>query len=229
MWSGPKAGNISWHSLTQQQCTRFMDKILHCAFFWQTEGMGLFSWQWDPEFPVSIEKFLRCSHLLENQPWILTKEAKSCLSDLDGLQLPCLPGIWKNPILLPGVLLSPLKNCWESKVELRAFPLKVLMLKKLGLPLINSVISVNDIPKRFFSWLPLLIVFSLHYQRYFLFPIKSPEVSFSPGWNKEPSDASGGFTWSLLICHTTRCVDVALEDVVEWWTWQSWTQGSLPT
>lgn len=119
-------------------------------------------------FPVSIEKFLRCSHLLENQPWIPTKEAKSCLSDLDGLQLPSLPGICKNHILLSGVLLSPLKNCWESKAGLRAFPLQLLMLKKLGLPPINFAISVKDIPKSFFFWPSLLIAFFLHYQRYFL-------------------------------------------------------------
>lgn len=64
-------------------------------------------------FPVSIDKFLRCSHLLERHPWIPTKEAKSCLCDLNELQLPSLPGIWKNHILLPGVLLRPLQNCWR--------------------------------------------------------------------------------------------------------------------
>lgn len=158
-------------------------------------------------FPVSIDRFLRCSHLLERHPWLPAKEAKSCLYDLNGLQLPSLPGIWKKHILLLEVLLSPLQNCWRvSWAQSRAdsLPLKIFMLKKLGLLLVNSATSTNDILKGFFSWPFLLIVFFLHYQRYFLFPIISPEVSFSPGWNKQLCGASGGFTWSLLTCHVTK-------------------------
>lgn len=65
-------------------------------------------------FPVSIDKFLRCSHLLERHPWLPAKEAKSCLYDLNGLQLPSLPGIWKKTHPPAGSAPEPLAELLES-------------------------------------------------------------------------------------------------------------------
>lgn len=60
----------------------------------------------------------------------------------------------------PDPLAELLESFWEPKAGLTALPLKLLMLKELGLLLIDSAISANDILKGFFFWLSLLIAFS---------------------------------------------------------------------
>lgn len=109
-------------------------------------GTKILDFLW--HFPESLEKFLRCSYLLERHCRLPAKDAESCLCSLKKLQLPSLPGVQKNHI----------PSCWECswppcrtagdlkpRVGLTAFPLKCIMWKKLRLQLINSAVSGKDV------------------------------------------------------------------------------------
>jgi len=112
-------------------------------------------------FPVSPWKFLRCSYLLERHFWLPAKGAESCLCGLNRLQLPSLSGAQKKKTCSPAksapkLLAELLESFLKPKAGLMAFPLKLFMLKKLGLQLINSAVSENYVLKGFF-FLPSLL------------------------------------------------------------------------